>query len=109
MPKRGLPIVKHWIRSWVGNLSLSCRRAVRLQSEAMDHPLALRQRIGLWLHLRLCRWCRRYGAQLRFIRETSRAPAKANRNAFAPHARLSPEARERLRRRLTEAQKADDQ
>lgn len=91
----------------MADLSLSCRRAIRLQSEAMDHPLTLRQRMGLWLHLRLCRLCRRYGAQLGFIRQASRKQAEANPNA--PRTQLSPEARERLRRRLAEAQKADGQ
>jgi hypothetical protein len=100
-------MMKHWIRQWVGDLSPGCRRAVRLQSEAMDHPLTLRQRSGLWLHLRLCRWCRRYGRHLDFIRAAGRQQAEADRQAPAPQ--LSPEARERLRRRLAEAQKGDGQ
>src|SRR5689334_7551985 len=35
----------------LGGLSLTCREAARLQSKALDHPLRLRQRVGLRIHL----------------------------------------------------------
>jgi len=43
-------------------LSPGCREASRLQSEALDQPLSLPQRLGLRLHLLICKWCRRYAA-----------------------------------------------
>ena len=42
-----------------------------MQSEALDHPLSFRQRIGLRIHLFLCKWCNRYGRQLRFLRSAA--------------------------------------
>ena len=53
----------------MAELSPRCREATRLQSEAMDHRLPLSQQIGLRIHLFLCKWCRRYGKQIRFLRD----------------------------------------
>ena len=81
----------------IGELSPGCRRAVRLQSEALDHPLTLRQRVGLRVHLWLCRWCRRYGQHLAFLRAAARHDAP---EASLPGPGLSPEACERIQHRL---------
>ena len=75
----------------------NCREASRLQSEALDHPLSLPQRLGLRLHLLICKWCRRYAKQIRFLRQAVREhPDEVN----GPPQGLSREARERLKRSL---------
>ena len=76
----------------------NCREASRLQSEALDHALSPLQRLGLRLHLVLCRWCRRYGKQLRFLRRA--AHEHPDRVAEAAPQTLSSNARERLKRVL---------
>lgn len=76
----------------------SCREALRLQSEALEHPLPPLRRAGLWLHLLLCRWCRRYGQQIRFLRKAAHEHPEALVQAASP--RLSPEARERIRGKI---------
>ena len=82
----------------MGELSPSCREATRLQSEAMDGPLRLRLRIGLRVHLFLCKWCRRYGEQIRFLRKAAHEhPAEMTQPA---HRRLPNAARERMKQRL---------
>lgn len=81
-------------------LSPSCKEATRLQSDALDRPLGLRQRIGLGIHLLLCKWCRRYGRQIEFLR--SIAPQHENHEPGLPPQSLRPEARERIKRRLLE-------
>lgn len=79
----------------ISQLSPNCRQASRLQSEGMDRPLTLLEALGLRIHLLLCKWCRRYGKQLKFLRnaahhcEEHQSPQK-----------LSPEARERIKQRL---------
>ena len=79
-------------------ISPDCREASRLQSRELDCPLSLSQRCGLRVHLVLCKWCRRYGKQLRFLRRALREhPGQVN---AAPPETLSPEARERIRRSL---------
>ena len=83
-----------------GELSPSCREATRLQSAALDHPLCWRQRLGLRIHLWLCRWCHRYGRQLKFLRHTARQ--HADHASGLPPQTLSPAARARLKQRLRE-------
>jgi hypothetical protein len=86
------------IRSACAELSPNCREAVRAQSEALDHPLPLSRRLGLWLHLLICKWCRRYGKQIGFLRDT--AQEHPEQFAEAEPQKLSPEARERIKQRL---------
>jgi len=84
-------------------LSPDCREASRLQSEALDHSLPRGQRFGLRLHLLLCKWCRRYGKQIRFLRQAVHEhPDEVN--DVTPQS-LTPEARERLKQALREQQK----
>jgi hypothetical protein len=89
-------------RSGLRTLSPTCRDASRLQSEALDQSLPLGKRLGLRLHLLLCRWCRRYGKQLHFLRHTVHEhPHELN---TAPRS-LSTEARERLKQSLRDESK----
>ncbi len=77
---------------------LSCRDASRLQSEALDKELSLSKRLGLSLHLVICKWCRRYGKQIRFLRHAAHEHPE-NLSEAVPQ-KLSPEARERIKQRL---------
>jgi hypothetical protein len=81
-------------------LSLDCREASCAQSESLDHPLPFAKRVGLSLHLVLCRWCRRYGKQIRFLRVA--AHEHPEEMAEAAPQKLSGEARDRIKRRLFE-------
>jgi hypothetical protein len=86
------------IQSVCAELSPNCREAVRAQSEALDHPLPMSKRLGLWLHLLICKWCRRYGKQIGFLR----GAAQEHQEQFieAEPQKLSYEARERIKQRL---------
>jgi hypothetical protein len=86
------------LKTGLRTLSPNCREAGRLQAEALDHPLSLPQRLGLRLHLLLCKWCRRYGKQIRFLRQAVHERSDEV-NEASPRT-LSPEARERLKRSL---------
>jgi len=97
-------------KTWFGALkkglraiSPNCREASRLQSELFDHPLTPLQRVGLRVHLLLCKWCRRYGQQLRFLRRA--AHEHPDEVAEATSSTLSREARERLKRALRDEAK----
>jgi hypothetical protein len=76
----------------------SCRDASRLQSEALDKELSLSKRFGLSLHLLVCKWCRRYGKQIRFLRDAAHEHSE-NLSEAVPQ-KLSAEARERIKQRL---------
>lgn len=88
------------LKKVIRTLSPNCRETSRLQAEQLDRPLSRFQRFGLQIHLLLCRWCRRYGTQLRFLRRVAREPEP--RNSHADNVSLSPEARERLKRAMRE-------
>jgi hypothetical protein len=73
----------------------NCREAIRLQSDALERPLPLLKRIGLRIHLILCRWCRRYGKQIRFMRSALRGHPDSLPQS-SPQSLSSP-ARERIK------------
>jgi len=86
------------LRLGCANLSPDCREASRAQSEALDHSLPPTRRVGVWLHLLICKWCRRYGRQIRFLRMA----AHEHHDEFTEAApqKLSSEARDRMKRKL---------
>jgi hypothetical protein len=82
----------------IAALSPSCRQASRLQSETLERKLSASQRLGLRIHLLVCKWCRRYGAQVRFLHE---AAHKHPEEVLEPASQKLPDAaRERIRQRL---------
>ena len=86
------------IKTSLSELNLNCREASRAQSEAMDRPLPFTKAAGLRFHLLICRWCRRYGRQIHFLREATRRKADRADNAAATV--LSEKARERMKKLL---------
>jgi hypothetical protein len=91
------------LKTGLHTLSPNCREASRLQSEALDRSLSRGQRLGLRLHLLLCKWCRRYGRHIRFLRMVVHEhPDEVN--GSTPQS-LPPEARERLKQSLRDSSK----
>jgi hypothetical protein len=86
------------LKSGFGALLPTCRDAARLQSQALDSRLSGSKRFGLWLHLLVCKWCRRYGRQIRFLRDA--AHEHSEQLADAVPGKLSAEARDRIKQRL---------
>lgn len=86
------------VQSGFGSLSPTCREAARLQSQALDTKLSFSKRTGLWLHLLVCKWCRRYGRQIEFLDEAAREHSEQIVEGVPQ--KLSAEARERIRQRL---------
>jgi len=91
---------KQKIRLWLLRRLPACRETVAMISESMEHPLSLRKRLLVKVHLWICMWCQWYMEHLKTIRETLRtqssAPPETN---FAPP--LSTDAKERMKRRLS--------
>jgi hypothetical protein len=91
------------LKTGLHTLSPNCREASRLQSHALDQPLSLPKRFGLRMHLLICKWCRRYGKQIRFLRQAlHERPDELNE--AAPRS-LSPEVRQRLKQAFRDDQK----
>ncbi len=82
------------MRHWMFN----CKEVSRLVSESLDRKLPLYQRIGVRVHLLMCKFCRRFQQQLILIRETIRAESLyADTESYLS---LPPEAQKRIKRFL---------
>ncbi|HEX7333064.1 MAG TPA: hypothetical protein VF290_16290 [Pyrinomonadaceae bacterium] len=92
--------LKHAIRYWLLRTLPTCQQTVAKISQSMEQSLSLRERINLKLHLWICVWCQWYLEHLHIIRETARTKAGTPPD-FTSGPGLSTEARERIRRRLT--------
>jgi hypothetical protein len=79
----------------------NCRQVSRLISLSMDAPLPWHRSLGMKVHLLYCAWCRRYSAQLQFLR---RAIKELPPEALEPAtAKLSIEEKHAMRSRLLES------
>jgi hypothetical protein len=85
-----------------GELSPSCKEAVRLESIGLDRALTPVERFGLRFHLVFCKWCRAYGKQIRFLHSAAKKHALDD-NQPSPQPVLSSEAHERIKRSLRSA------
>jgi hypothetical protein len=81
----------------------TCKEVTRLISESLDRDLPLRERIGLRMHLIMCKFCSRYEKQTLMIRDAIGFYAKQmDRGESTPLHKLSKEARERIKSSLAE-------
>ncbi|MCC5871685.1 MAG: zf-HC2 domain-containing protein [Gammaproteobacteria bacterium] len=80
---------------------LSCREVSRLASERMDRELSWREQIAFYMHLMMCRLCRRYARQLALLQRAT-GKLRQRRDDPVDWAALPEEARERIARRLRE-------
>jgi hypothetical protein len=78
---------------------LSCKEVTQWISESLDQNLPLRLRIGVKMHLLMCRFCSRYRRQMLFLRDIIHHYS-ARVEDTSPTASLPPEARERIKRAL---------
>jgi hypothetical protein len=80
---------------------LSCKDVTQLLSESMDTSLPIGKRIGMRLHLLMCKFCSRYERQLLLIRETVRRIVATEEKPGEPSGEtLSEEAKARIRNSL---------
>ena len=70
----------------------SCKEMSHHSSHELDAPLGFWQKIGCSIHLLLCRYCRRYRGQLKFLSRVAHECPPPNLS----QGRLPPAARERL-------------
>lgn len=75
----------------------SCKEVTQMVSESLDHKLPLVQRMGMRVHLMMCKFCSRYRKQLLLLREALRLQERYIEDT-KPLMTLSQEARERIKR-----------
>ena len=92
---------KHAVRFWLLRRLPACKQTVELISESMERPLTLRERVLLKLHLWVCMWCQWYLEHLQLMRDALRLQENESDVDVSTTTRLSDEARERIRRSLT--------
>ena len=92
--------LKHSVRYWLLRNLPPCQQTVETISQSMERQLTPGESIKVKLHLWICVWCQWYMEHLQLIRDTSRAQAAEAPDQMTD-ASLSNEARERIRRRLT--------
>jgi len=83
--------MKYWM--------FNCKEVTRMLSDSLDRELSFHQRVGLRMHLLMCKFCSRYRKQLLFLRETIRLHAALGEDV-EPSTTLPPEARERIKRHI---------
>lgn len=89
------------LRRWLLRRLPACKQTVEMISESMEHPLSLRKRISVKVHLMICSWCQWYLEHLHTLRDTLRTQAaEPPEKHFGSTPGLSSEARERLKKRL---------
>ena len=83
--------MNHWM--------FKCKEVTRMVSESLDRKLPLYQRIGVRIHLLMCKFCSRFKKQLLFLRETIRLHVERGEDTELS-TKLPPEARERIRKSI---------
>ena len=82
----------------------NCDEVSRLVSESMETGIPLRKRIGLWMHLRMCRLCKGFAMQLRVIQTAAKQHGESETDTSLADATLTAEARERIHRAMQNAE-----
>lgn len=81
---------------------LSCKEVSRLVSDSLDHKLSLWSRLQVRLHLMMCSFCSHFRRQVLFLRSAVRDYPTLDEVTKIPASDgLSPDARERIKQRLT--------
>ena len=91
--------MKHWM--------FNCREVTRLVSQSLDSDLPFFQRVGIRMHLMMCRYCSRCRRQLLFLRKTIQVYTMTSEQVDTA-VMLSSEAKERLNRALLHDSEAAD-
>jgi hypothetical protein len=80
--------MKHWM--------FSCSEVSQKVSQSMETPLPFLNLVGIRIHLLMCRYCLRFGRQLKLLRKMSRYDESGTLPPELPN-QLSKDARERIK------------
>ena len=90
----------------MGRLVPSCKEATGLVSDSMEEKLPWKSKLGLAMHLLMCKWCRRFKQQVRQIRTLIRkTQTEVDSVTTHPPVTLSDSARERMEKALGSSNK----
>ena len=80
---------------------MTCSEAAQLISEQKDHDLGFKDRMGLRMHLLMCRMCKAYKNKLDMISRFARQAGELVLGDGPSTVALSADAKERMKRNLT--------
>jgi hypothetical protein len=83
--------MNHWM--------FNCKEVTTMVSESMDRRLPFFQRMGIRLHLFMCRFCSRFRRQLLLLTKISQVQGTYLAQ-LEPSGALSPEARSRIKQAM---------
>ncbi len=78
---------------------LTCKEVSALVSNSLDRRLSWRERLGVRLHLLICKACRRFADQMRFL-QTAARQFRHHQPTQVASMQLSDAARRRIREAL---------
>jgi hypothetical protein len=78
-----------------------CRQVTRMVSKSLDRRLPFYQRVWVWLHLLMCKYCLRFRDQLKLLRRASLVTDAPEEQAGF-EIRLPKKARERIKHTLAD-------
>jgi predicted anti-sigma-YlaC factor YlaD len=82
---------------------LTCKEASYLASKKLDSELTWRERMGLSLHLTMCKLCRRYIRDVKQFQAFLRRTTKTGQSMWPETVKLPEQSRKRITQALNEA------
>ncbi len=79
-------------------MTIECEQASRLTSEALERKLKWHERAALRMHTLICKSCRHFESQLRFLRDALRQSGKRELSTLDEGPELDPDFKARLKR-----------
>ena len=83
--------MKHWM--------FSCKEVTKKVSAAMEEPLSLGEKLFMWMHFLMCRYCLRFYRHLHLMRRFCRQNELPHEDARIT---LSPQAARRMKTAIKE-------
>lgn len=82
---------------------LTCKETSYLASKKLDEKLTSKERIGFWLHIGMCRLCRRYATDIEKLHGLMHKAGKSGLALMPESVKLSEQSRERIKQVLDKA------
>ncbi len=86
----------------------NCRETTRLASESLEHPLSLRQRMQVAMHLMMCGPCRRARRIMQFLHDAWGRLGRGDFEQLLADQSLTPEVRARIKAALSRKRSTDE-
>jgi hypothetical protein len=94
-------MIRETLKNIIHILTLTCDQAARYMSESQETSLNSIERKALFFHLLICRFCRKYRRQLKFLRSLMTKLMDSNTYEKAiPHL-MEPEEKQAFQERLS--------